>query len=106
MVSVAPYRAYDGFALSLWLTDLEQQNEFSSSYRQYGYYTQHDFQLFGEALGLNAKAVQVTIDKLLAAVEKHYQSVIGRCVGSERLKQVLAQQISTRLAAVRRPILS
>ncbi|WP_208931794.1 type II toxin-antitoxin system HipA family toxin [Rheinheimera sp. F8] len=105
MVSVAPYRAYDGFALSLWLTDLEQQDVFSSSYRQYGYYTQHDFLLFGEALGLNAKAVQVTIDKLLAAVEKHYQSVIGRCIGSAYLKQALIDRIGERLAAVRRPIL-
>ncbi|WP_052749071.1 type II toxin-antitoxin system HipA family toxin [Arsukibacterium ikkense] len=105
MLSVAPYPTYEGYQLVLWLLESEVDNEFTSSYNAYGYYTSHDFIELGIRIGLGESMARSIIQKVTAKVGRAAAKVIMQNPGSEKLKQCVLNRIKERLAALTRPAL-
>lgn len=105
MVSVAPYRDYDGAGeLSLWLLESEADNGFSTSSKEhYGYYTGHDFLALAEAIGLGSRAGRKLMEGLMKKVADKYTKIIAQSPGSEALKLAISNRIAERLNMLNRP---
>lgn len=104
MVSVAPYREYDNTELSIWLLESELKDAVSSSsYSNYGYYTEHDFVLFAEALGLGDKVARKLIKTLATKVLKAMDKAFNSVDGFDELKQIIRTRIEQRVDTLSRP---
>lgn len=104
MVCVAPYREYDNTELALFMLETEVKDAFSTtSYSQYGYYTEHDFVTFAEAIGLGSKVGRTLIKSLTKKVEKHLAAALACEHASEQLKQIIGSRVQERLATLSRP---
>lgn len=107
MVSVAPYRVYDGTELSIWLLDSEVDNGFSTtSYQQYGYYTGNDFIAFAKAIGLGEKAGRSLMTSLADKVLRCIDRVLARAAGTKQMKEVIRARIIQRIDTLSRPPLA
>lgn len=104
MVSVAPYREYDGTELSIWLLESEKKEAaFISSYDNYGYYTEHDFVMLSEQLGLDQKAGKKLIHTLVAKISKNLDKAFNSVPGFDDLKSIMRKRIEERIATMSRP---
>ncbi|OBP13125.1 hypothetical protein A5320_19960 [Rheinheimera sp. SA_1] len=104
MVSVAPYREYDGSELSIWLMESEVADaKSSSSYDNYGYYTEHDFVTFAAQLGLDQKISKKLIHALVKKVSQNVHKAFDSVPGFDELKLVLLKRIQARMEAMSRP---
>ncbi|MCF4010612.1 type II toxin-antitoxin system HipA family toxin [Rheinheimera sp. UJ63] len=104
MVSVAPYKEYDGSELSIWLMESEVRDaESTSSYKNYGYYTKHDFVAFAAQLGLNQKVAKKLIHYLVKKVSQNLNKAFNSVTGFDELKHVVLNRIQARLETMSRP---
>lgn len=104
MVSVAPYKEYDGSELSLWLMESEVTDAKStSSYDNYGYYTEHDFVVFAAQLGLDQKAAKKLIHTLVKKVSQNLDKVFDSVPDFDDLKRVMRERIQARMETMSRP---
>lgn len=104
MVSVAPYKEYDGSELSIWLMETEVKNAKStSSYDNYGYYTEHDFVAFAAQLGLDQKAAKKLIHSLVKKMSQNLDKAFESVAGFEDLKLVMFKRIQARMETMSRP---
>lgn len=105
MVSVAPpYREYDGSELSIWLLESEKEDARStSSYDDYGYYTEHDFVVFAAQLGLDHKAAIKLIHSLVKKVSQNLHKAFDSVPGHDDLKLVMLKRIQARMETMSRP---
>jgi serine/threonine-protein kinase HipA len=104
MVSVAPYKEYDGSELSIWLMETEVKDAKStSSYDNYGYYTEHDFVAFAAQLGLNQKIAKKLIHSLVKKVSQNLDKAFESVAGFEDLKLVMLKRIQARMETMSRP---
>ncbi len=104
MVSVAPYREYDGTELSIWLLESEKKEAaFTSSYDNYGYYTEHDFVVLSKHLGLDEKAGKKLIHILVAKISKNLDKAFNSVPGFDDLKSIMRKRIEERIATMSRP---
>lgn len=104
MVSVAPYKEYDGSELSIWLMESEVKDaKSSSSYDHYGYYTEHDFVAFAAQLGLDQKAAKKLIHALVKKVSQNLDKAFNSAPGFDDLKLVMLKRIKARIETMSRP---
>lgn len=104
MVSVAPYKEYDGSELSIWLMESEVKDAKStSSYNNYGYYTEHDFVAFAAQLGLDQKAAKKLIHALVKKVSQNLDKAFASVSGFDNLKLVMLKRIQARMETMSRP---
>ncbi|QBL10527.1 type II toxin-antitoxin system HipA family toxin [Rheinheimera sp. D18] len=104
MVSVASYKEYDGTELSIWLTESEVKDAKStSSYDNYGYYTEHDFVAFAAQLGLDQKISKKLIHSLVKKVSQNLDKAFDSVLGFDELKLVMLKRIQARMATMSRP---
>ncbi len=104
MVSVAPYKEYDGSELSIWLMETEVKDAKStSSYDNYGYYTEHDFVAFAAQLGLDQKAAKKLIHSLVKKMSQNLNKAFESVAGFEDLKLVMLKRIQARMETMSRP---
>lgn len=104
MVSVAPYKEYDGSELSIWLMETEVKDAKStSSYDNYGYYTEHDFVAFAAQLGLDQKAAKKLIHSLVKKMSQNLEKAFESVAGFEDLKLVMLKRIQARMETMSRP---
>lgn len=104
MVSAAPYREYDGTELSIWLLESESKDAiFTSSYDNYGYYTEHDFVVLAGQLGLDNKIGKKLIHALVAKVSKNLDKAFNSVPGFDDLKGVMRKRIEDRIVTMSRP---
>lgn len=104
MVSVAPYKEYEGSELSIWLMESEVKDAKStSSYDHYGYYTEHDFVAFAAQLGLEHKAAKKLIHTLVKKLSQNLTKAFDTVPGFDELKLVIQQRIQARIETMSRP---
>lgn len=104
MVSVAPYKDYDGSELSIWLLESEKEDaQSTSSYDNYGYYTEHDFVAFAAQLGLDHKAAMKLIHSLVKKVSQNLHKAFDSVPGYEDFKLVMLGRIQARMETMSRP---
>jgi serine/threonine-protein kinase HipA len=103
VLSVAPYPRYYPEDLSLSLLHSELEADFSEAYEYYGYYTGHDFLVFGLRLGLSSSATKSLIKKLCSSVERAYKYIIDSSQCPEDMKIIIKSHIADRLERLTRP---
>lgn len=105
VLSVAPYPKYYDGDLTLCLLHSEVDADFSEAYDQYGYYTGHDFLVFGQRIGLSGHATQSLIKKLCTTVERTYKYIIDASQCPDDMKSIITLHIADRLDRLSRPYL-
>lgn len=103
VLSVAPYPKYYGEDLTLSLLHAEVHANFSEAYEYYGYYTGHDFFVFGQRIGLSGNATKSLINKLCKSVERTYKYIIDASQCPDNMKSIIKSHIADRLNRLSRP---
>jgi len=97
VLSVAPYPSYFSEDLTLCLLQSEVDAKFSAAYDLYGYYTEHDFIVFGQQIGLSLNATKSSIKKLCMKVEQTYKYIIDASQCPNNMKLIIKSHIADRL---------
>jgi serine/threonine-protein kinase HipA len=105
ILSVAPYPDYDTEYLSLSLLHAETDDNFSTSYETYGYYTKHDFILLLESLGVKPIIGERIILDFVANVRKVSPSVFAFSSLSREMQNTIMTRITDRCDAIERKII-
>ncbi len=105
ILSVAPYPDYDKEYLSLSLLHSEIDDNFSTSYETYGYYTKHDFILLLESLGVKPIIGERIILDFVANVRKVSPSVFALSNLSKEMQATIMTRITGRCDAIERKII-
>lgn len=103
LLSVAPYPEYYSEDFSLSLLHSELEGRFSEAYENYGYYTAHDFLMFGQRVGLSKSASKALIKKLCSAVERTHAYIIDASQCPKEMKSIIKTHIADRLDRLSRP---
>jgi serine/threonine-protein kinase HipA len=104
MVSIAPYKEYDEAELSIWLMESEiKYAKSTSSYDNYGYYTEHDFVAFAVKLGLDQKTAIELIHALVKKVSLNLHKAFETVPGFKDLKDAMHKRIQDRMETMLRP---
>lgn len=101
ILSVTPYPNYATEYLSLSLLESEIDGQFSEAYEQFGYYTSEDFYLLAEKIGLGFTQGKAFSQKLVAAVEKHYKTLLTNSLMPADMKTTIQKRIEFNIRAMR-----
>jgi serine/threonine-protein kinase HipA len=100
-LSTALYTEMDtqGFLALGLLADADGEEAFSEAYQHYGYYTGRDFITLGTRLGINDKAIRVSLQNI-ATKKKEVLSLIDRSFLPDNMKQDFGHIINERARAL------